>query len=1328
MTERAVPVTDVRTLTGLRSVGGVVPADLIAAVVAGADLPGLGSDDYHLELGVTAKEAANRAWAVLGGAWAAYRDALATRPTGDPATGLTRERWLSVLLRELGFGRVPPTPSGGLIADGRSWPVSHQVGAYLPIHLLGWDVDLDRRTPGMAGAAERAPHGMVQELLNRSDEFLYALLANGSTLRILRDSSTLTGPSYVEFDLAAIFDGDLFSDFVALYLLCHQSRFEPTDPELGPVSCWLEQWRSHAVEAGARALGALRIGVHDAIETIGTGLVANPANASLREALDGGHLEAIDLQRGLLRLVYRILFCFVAEDRDLLLDAEADPLAKARYRQWFSTARLRRIAIRRSGDGHADLWQALHLVLGSLGQEEGCPGLGLVGLGGIFEPEPTDLGPELVLDNRSLLAAVRHLCITRPIANGPRRVVDYRHLGAEELGGIYESLLEYVPRYEPSSRTFALESSAGNDRKKTGAYYTPSSLTETLLDSALDPLLDRAEAESDPVAALLALTVCDPACGSGHFLVAAGRRIAGRVAARRADGAEPTIDDLHVAMHDVVAHCLYGVDVNPLAAELAKVSLWLEGMQSGRPLSLLDGHIKIGNALLGATPALLAGGIPDDAFAVIEGDDKKTCSSLKKRNKSERAGQGSFEQVNIAAARTAAFGADLAAIDALSPQSLADVHDAARRLRVLDESPVVRQARREADAWCSAFVIPKVPGAPELTESTLARVNDGSAPGDLMESVADLTARYRWFHWHLEFPQIFIRGDETDGDAVTGWTGGFDCVIGNPPWERVKLQEQEWFASRLPAIAEARNAAARKKLIATLASDRPLLYREFLTARRQAEGESHFIRNSGRNPLAGRGDINTYAVFAETDRALLAGTGRLGVILPTGIATDATTQYFFKDLVKSRALVALYDFENALPLFEGVHRSFKFCLLTLNGRDEPIDAAWFAFFAHHPDDLQREEGRFRLTPEEITLLNPNTGTCPVFRTRRDAEITLDIYRRHPVLTRHDGSDGNPWGLSFMTMFHMSNDSGLFRTREQLEVDGWKLLGNVFHRGGETMLPLYQGVMIDFYDHRAADVVRSVTAVKRQNQPSYISDTEKADAHRVALPIYWVESEKVIAQLSDRWSRHWLSGFSRVTSPTNMRTMVPTLIPFAGVGDNIFMMLADRSPVLLNALMSSVPFDYVTRQKVGGLNMNFFYVEQLPALMPDTFSENCSWAVGTVQSWVQSRIVELTYTAWDMAPVGRELGYEGPPFIWEPERRVVLKAELDSAFFHLYGIHRADTEYILSTFPIANRKDPDLASRVLDAYDRIAEAERTAQPFVSTLDPPPGHGPRHPETT
>jgi len=361
-----------------------------------------------------------------------------------------------------------------------------------------------------------------------------------------------------------------------------------------------------------------------------------------------------------------------------------------------------------------------------------------------------------------------------------------------------------------------------------------------------------------------------------------------------------------------------------------------------------------------------------------------------------------------------------------------------------------------------------------------------------------------------------------------------------------------------------------------------------------------------------------------------------------------------------------------------------------------------------------------LTPDEITLLNPNTGTCPVFRSRRDAEITLAIYRRHPVLIRHGDPDGNPWGLSFMQgLFNMTSDSGLFHTRADLEAEGWTLAGNTFRRATAVMLPLYEAKMIHHYDHRWATYdddgdVRDVT------------EPEHADPTFVVMPRYWVEDSEVRSRLEGRWDHQWLLGFRNITNSTNERTFIASMFPMAGVGHSMPLAFVSN-PKCLSACSSSMVFDYVVRQKVGGTNMTFNYVEQLPVPPPTTFADPCEWSPAvTLGDWITDRVIELTYTAWDMAPLARDLGDDGPPFRWDEERRAVLRAELDGTFFHLYGIDRDDTEYILSTFPIANRKDPALAERVLDAYDRIATAIATGIGFESALDPSPGHGPRHQE--
>jgi hypothetical protein len=1307
------------------------------------DAASMSPASYHLAGRETVRDAASRAWTYLRGAWTAWREYVAAQPPGSIGTGAARERWLLVLLRELGYGHVPAVPGGYTIED-REYPVSH-AWQYVPIHLLGPGVQLDHRNPGVSGAA-RAPQAMVQELLNRDNASLWAILSNGVQLRLLRDSTAMAGSAYLEFDLETIFGGELYPEFLLMWQLCHVSRLEKrSSPDASPADCWLEAWRNEAIEAGARALERLRDGVEKALTALGTGFLRHLANEPLRDALRDGRLTTQQYHRTLLRLVYRLLFCFVAEDRDALLRPDAKAAERERYARYFSTARLRRLARVRAGGPHGDLWQAQCLVLRALGNH-GRPELGLPGLAGLFDPDPRvpmvegtthpDLLIGCALANADLLAAVRHLAwLTVP--QRPVQPVDYRHLGAEELGGVYESLLELRPLVDLSQRSFRIKAVAGNERKTTGSYYTPPGLVSALLDTALDPLLDdavkNASDQADAERRLLALTVCDPACGSGHFLVAAARRIAQRLAQVRSGEDEPTPADVQHALRGVAGRCIYGVDVNDLAAELAKVSLWLEALEPGKPLGFLDARIRVGNSLLGTTPALLRTGVPDAAFKELEGDDKAYAAKARKRNKAEAGGQGVFVLGETSNARLAAEREQLLAL----LDDVEEVRSQAQQWAAFEESAAYQARKIRADTWCAAFVWPLHRGAPEPpTNAVFQAIADNPADPLLAQTIEEaerLAASYRFFHWHIEFPEIFqVEGDHGRADAgPEGWTGGFSCLLGNPPWERVKLQEQEFFAARDPEIAKAPNAAARRRLIKALADssnagDRSL-HNEFLAARRQAEGESAILRTSKRYPLGGRGDVNTYAVFAEAFRTLTGPHGRSGVIVPTGIATDATTQYFFKDLVEKGSLAALYDFENAAPIFVGVHRSFKFCLLTMAGQAERETAASFAFFVHDPALISISE--FSLTPQEITVLNPNTGTCPVFRTRRDAEITLGIYRRMPVLVSESAPNGNPWGITFSTMFHMANDAWRFHTREQLESDGWTLYGNIFERGLQRMLPLYEAKMVDAYDHRRADVVTSSTAIKRQNQPSYLSLSDHQDASRLAIPKYWVDEQEVPTQAG------WQLAFLRITSPTNQRTMIASALPNSAVGDSIFLIETSKAidRAILLSHLNALVFDFVTRQKVSGLNLSFFYMRQLPILPISKIISAAPWQTDAeLRDWILDRILELAHTALDTRTFADSIGDDGPPFRWDADRRALLRMELDAAFFHLYGVSHEDTDYILDTFPIVRSNDEERYGEyrtkrlILEIYDAMQHAIETGVPYQTILDPPPGQGPRHPD--
>jgi hypothetical protein len=531
---------------------------------------------------------------------------------------------------------------------------------------------------------------------------------------------------------------------------------------------------------------------------------------------------------------------------------------------------------------------------------------------------------------------------------------------------------------------------------------------------------------------------------------------------------------------------------------------------------------------------------------------------------------------------------------------------------------------------------------------------------------------YRFLHWHLAFPEVFSR----DG-------AGFDVVLGNPPWERIKLQEAEWFAERRPDIAKAKNASERKRMIEALLKDDPMLHQDFLQARRVAEGESALVRETGRYPLCGRGDINTYSVFAEMGRNLMSLTGRMGMIVPSGIATDDTTKAFFGDLVDRQALVSLFDFENREGVFPGVHRSYRFCLLTLTGPHRPArGGAEFRFFAYRGEDLADPGRRFRLTTEDFALMNPNTRTCPIFRTRRDAELTRAIYRRVPVLIKEGPPEENPWGLSFMAMFHMSNDSGLFRGRDDFAEAGFHLEGNRFRKGKETCLPLYEAKMVHHFDHRWA----TYEGVETRD----VTTAEKSDSEYSVLPRYWVAEAEVQTRLEGRWERGWLLGWRDITNTTNERTVIASVLPRVGVGNKIPLMLAPASPSQMAALaanLSSFVLDYAARQKIGGTTLNFFYLKQLPILSPSTYDHPCPWALGkTFKDWILPRVLELVYTAHDLEPFARDCGYSGPPFQWDEERRFRLRCELDAAFFHLYGIGREEVDYIMETFPIVKRHD------------------------------------------
>jgi hypothetical protein len=514
-------------------------------------------------------------------------------------------------------------------------------------------------------------------------------------------------------------------------------------------------------------------------------------------------------------------------------------------------------------------------------------------------------------------------------------------------------------------------------------------------------------------------------------------------------------------------------------------------------------------------------------------------------------------------------------------------------------------------------------------------------------------------------------------------------------------------------------------LIARLPATNPALWDEWAAASRKAEGESHSIRQSGRYPLCGKGDVNTYAIFAEHDLALMNAHGRAGFIVPSGIATDDTTKAYFEHVVDQGILRSLYDFQTGSDTFGNLaHGAMRFCLITL-ARPSSADRIDLFFLAKSPADFLVRDRHFLLAREEFALLNPNTKTCPTFQSRRDADINLAIYRRTSVLWRDGDPDGNPWGMRFMAMLHMANDSGLFRTRAELVAAGWKVDGNHFVLDGKRALPLYEAKMIDHFDHRYASLIGVEAGAGRASRKLvgwYSARME--DPQEFAQPQYWVHESEVEARLDGRWQRGWLLGWRDICRSTDQRTVIAALIPRVAVGHTTplaFPSVEPRAAACLYACLCSFPLDYAARQKVGGTHLTYGYLKQLPVLAPSVYAASASWSPGTtLRDWILPRVLELTFTAWDLEPFARDVGYDGPPFHWDRERRAALRAELDAAFFHLYGVVRDDADYILDSFPIVKNIDEKAFGEyrtkraILEAYDALAAAARSGRPYRSPL--------------
>ena len=1199
-----------------------------------------------------------------------------------------------------------------------------------------WGRPLDRRS-GRRGE-ETAPSSQMLRYLRRIDDVTqgrlrWGILTNGAKWRLYFSGARSVSEQFFELDLAAIMDVAGYND--GLFALSENDRRH-----------WLKVFmlifrREAFVPAGAdprtfheKALAEGKFYEERVAEDLSNkvfGEVFPDLVRAIVKAAPDADLQ--DVREGALILLYRLLFILYAEDRDLL------PVKDERYDDYGLRERVRLDVGKRKDDNDtfsdtaARYWGAMSDLFLAIDQGDASIGLPPYN-GGLFDQERNTILTNIRIPDSVMACVIDALSFER--TDDGRKYINYRNLSVQQLGSIYERLLEYEvtlidDQIEVQPNIFA--------RKGSGSYYTPDDLVQLILAETLEPLIEQrkqaftnkiAELEQgnlpdhrkfgqlktiDPATAILDLKICDPAMGSGHFLVSLVDFMADQVITAMAEAEleapeawgdyisplgeridtirntilanaeqrnwtidEEQLDDRHIIRRMVLKRCIYGVDKNPMAVELAKVALWLHTFTVGAPLSFLDHHLRCGDSLFGSwvkkgidkaaaygTPLLLHEPMKRALRAaskmqIVEG---LTDAEIAEAHRSADV----FAEVEE---MTAPLDAILKFIHALDWLDLKDKAEKAAVKIFFDGQfgdPLdIAMGKRE----------------PKTTRE------EGQRFAEILGKANELITEENFMNWQVTFPGIW---EDWESDELVG---GFDGIIGNPPWDRMKLQEVEWFAARRSEIALAQRASDRKKMIEGLAvADDPLIF-DYKKASGRAEASVERARKSGEFPLLSGGDVNIYSLFVERSLGLISDGGMVGLLTPIGIGADKTAAKFFSTVSEAKQVKVFLAFENKGGwLFKDVHHEDQPTILVIGGKDRRYEAFRYGVKLHQlPSD--DASSVVMLTSEDCRRLNPNTGTVPIYREAAAGALLTEMYRHGTVLVdRSGGSETKAWPVKYRTVFHMTNDSGYFRTHDELkESEGAYPIGNgKFGSATGDWYPLFEGKMISIYNHRYAGVRANEKNVSGQGVPVHSTDEQLENPNFTTVPRYWVLEEGL--GISNDYSL----AFNDICNTNNQRSLISAIVPKAGYGNKLPILqpvedLNAGEISLILANFCSIACDFAARQKIQSRNLNKYILEQLPVIPRERF-EKYRFGSKSASEVIFEAVLELTYTAHDMAPFARDMGYVDeigtvkPPFSWDKERRLVLRAKLDAVFFHLYGItDRDDVRYIYSTFPIIERDE------------------------------------------
>ena len=1237
-----------------------------------------------------------------------------------------------------------------LMRDAGEWgdDASARAAAVTFLEAKKWGLPLDRRE----GTSEAPSTQMLRYLTNAAaspgDGMRWGILTNGRHWRLYWQGARSRSEEFFELDLRRIARGECENPEHwrrVFYLMFSRPAFLPI-PELDRRT-----FHAHAVNEGR--LWEARITEELSAELLDESL-PELARAVARE-MSGERTDPDFFERlrdAVTTILFRLLFVLYAEDRGLL------PMGNRSYRCESLSEMRDDIAERaRKGAKFADEMSKYSSTFSFLCRAigRGAKNLGLPPYNGKLFSENGGMSDDVLIPDPVFARLVDKL--SRRAVGGKKRRINYRDLSVRHLGAIYERLL--LHEFVDHPQVGVLARLSPQVRKAGGSYYTPDELTELVIKRTVGPLLaekkrawDKAvgrgapESETrdlDPAMAALDLRICDPAMGSGHFLAALVDFVADKALEYMAEAAatgRPSpltgeiegarariirnakegkielpgdLDDRLLVRRLALKRTIYGVDKNPWAAELAKLSLWLHTFTVGAPLSFLDHHLRTGDSLFGEW---------------IESGFRQM----------EKWGGALFTREFLDSAREAA--ALMAAVEARPDADVAEVRGSARDYRkfteanrklenllllthslrwmAAEESSLPRKEREKRGNDRRAALMHLFGngwGGPAkvLGNWTLPKSKRGPSADIMREALAraaELNRRERFLHWESSFPGVWpLKNGEQ-------WEGGFDAVVGNPPWERMKMQEVEWFNDREPKIGGLKPSSARTREIDRRRKLGDPLVRDFDSASRAAESTMEVARKCGEYPLLSRGDINLCSLFVERAvNGLVRPNGMVGLLSPSGIYGDKTSGAFFREMADGRRVAAIFDFENRGRFFREVHGQINFCAFIAGGRKRKFDRTESAFFLRSAEEAEDPGRLVDFNPANFSLMNPNTGTMPVARSVRDAEITRGIYRRCPVLRARGSSAA--WAVRYHAMFHSSRNSDLFRERGELEGDGYYAAdGSVYARGKDRALPLYAGRMISHFNHRNASVVKKEDDAMKPYLSERITAEQLRDTKFSVWPQFWVGESLVT--FPD--GLEWAVAMRNIANPRNQRGIVAALVPRAAFSDTIPLLLPElpdpkpsangerlrewektRAAALADyranaplyaANLCSFALDYVCRQKTHGRHASRYILEQLPVLPPSAYARKIG--AKTAAQIVRHHVLRLTYTADDMRPFAADMGCKRKPFVWDNDARVHLRARLDALYFILYGIGEEDADFILDTFPIVHRRDRDAHGREL----------------------------------